>query len=55
MSQFKLTCLECGDEIEEHTDASKPAMLIFDCLKCGMHWVVGSTIAYKGNNKPEDD
>ncbi len=51
MTLLKLTCLECGDEIEEHTDALKPAAMIFDCLKCGKHWGVGSMTVHEGSTK----
>ena len=53
MAEFKLTCLKCRDEVEEHTDAMQPAVLIFDCLKCGSHWVVGSTTIHRGSTNPE--
>ena len=54
LSAFNLTCLKCREEIDEHTDAVSPAVLIFDCLGCGSHWVVGSTTFHNGGGKPVD-
>ena len=49
MAAYKLTCLRCKEDVEEWTDSQEPAVMIFDCLKCGSHWVVGSTTIHAGS------
>jgi len=55
MAEFKLTCLKCREVIDEWTDSKEPAIMIFDCLNCGSHWGVGSTMIHTGSTKPVDE
>ena len=48
---FKLTCLNCHAEIDEHLQSKQPEMVIFTCMSegCGKHWMVKSaTLVSKG-------
>lgn len=56
MSVYKLTCLNCEEEIEETTNMQKPSVVIFDCLRCGKSWgVATTTVVPKGPKGPALD
>ena len=43
-NEFTLTCLNCRQPIDEHTQAAKPEVIIFDCMNCDGMWMVKTAI-----------